>query len=115
MIPQVEPLKQLGSEDFELGSENVRAEMEQFFEFAGIGGERLCYGWGSRSPAGHTASSIRKFIRPDYPVGLNPVLRAVRELAAKKLITCVGTTKQRSCKLYRLTPLGRAIVRQLQC
>lgn len=68
----------------------------------------------SRHPEGHTASSIRKFIRPDYPVGLNPVLRAVRELANKRLITCVGTTKLRSCKLYRLTPSGRAIVRQLQ-
>ena len=68
----------------------------------------------SRSPEGYTASTIRKFIRPDYPVGLNPVLRAVRELADKKLITCVGTTKLRSCKLYRLTPSGRAIVQQLQ-
>ena len=68
----------------------------------------------TRSPAGHTASSLRRFIRPDYPVGLNPVLRAVRELADKQLIACVGTTKLRSCKLYRLMPSGRAIVRQLQ-
>lgn len=68
----------------------------------------------TRSPEGHTASSIRKFIRADYPVGLNPVLRAVRELADKKLIASVGVTKLRSCKLYRLTPSGRAIVRQLQ-
>ena len=67
-----------------------------------------------RNPEGHTASAIRKFIRPDYPVGLNPVLRAVRELADEKLIACVGVTKLRSCRLYRLTPSGRVIVRQLQ-
>ena len=61
-----------------------------------------------------TASSIRKFIRSDYPVGLNPVIRAVRELAEKKLITGVGVTRLRGCKLHRLTPTGHAIVQQLQ-
>ena len=61
-----------------------------------------------------TASSIRKFIRSDYPVGLNPVIRAVRELAGKKLITGVGVTRLRACKLYRLTPTGHAIVEQVQ-
>jgi hypothetical protein len=44
---------------------------------------------------------------------LNNVLGAVRELAAKKLITCVGTAKRRVCKLYRLGKPGNAIVRAL--
>jgi DNA-binding PadR family transcriptional regulator len=67
----------------------------------------------ARSPDGHTATQTRKHLLTDYPVGLNPVLHAVRELAAKKLITCVGVTKVRACKLYRLSPTGRAIVKQL--
>lgn len=67
-----------------------------------------------RAPDGQTASNIRKFIRHDYPVGLNPVIRAVRELADKKLIICAGVTPLRGCRLYRLAPAGRAIVQQLQ-
>ena len=63
--------------------------------------------------APQTATEIRKHIRHDYPAGLNPVLRAVRELADKKLITCIGVTPVRACKLYRLTSSGRAIVKQL--
>jgi hypothetical protein len=62
---------------------------------------------------GHTASQIRNLIRAEYPVGLNSVLGAVRELAAKKLITCVGTTEGRACKLYRLDKSGNEIVRAL--
>lgn len=67
-----------------------------------------------QSSEGWTASSIRKFICARYPVGLNPVARAVRDLAAKNLITCVGVTKLRACKLYRLSRNGHAIVNQLQ-
>jgi hypothetical protein len=68
---------------------------------------------GARHPEGQTASSIRKLIRYDYPVGLNPVIRAVRELADRKLIACIGTTRLRGCKLYRLTPTGEALVKQI--
>lgn len=46
LIAQVEALEQFGGEDFELGFENVGAEMKKFFEFAGIGGERFSYEWG---------------------------------------------------------------------
>ncbi len=67
-----------------------------------------------RHPEGQTGSSIRKHIRQDYPVGLNPVLRAVRELESRKLITCVGVTRLRSCKLYRVTPAGLAVTRELE-
>ena len=42
---------------------------------------------------GQTGAQIGKHIRAEYPVGLNPVLGAVRELAGRKLITCVGTTR----------------------
>jgi DNA-binding PadR family transcriptional regulator len=61
-----------------------------------------------------TATEIRKHIHAKYTAGLNPVLHAVRELADKQLIACVGVTPVRACKLYRLTPSGRAIVKQLQ-
>jgi DNA-binding PadR family transcriptional regulator len=64
--------------------------------------------------APQTATEIRKHILKEYCAGLNPVLRSVRELAGKKLITCVGVTPVRACKLYRLTPTGRAIVKQLR-
>jgi hypothetical protein len=64
--------------------------------------------------APQTATEIRKHILTTYPAGLNPVLRSVRELADKKLIVCVGVTPVRACKLYRLAPTGRAIVKQLR-
>lgn len=67
----------------------------------------------AHSSDGQTASQIGKHIRTQYPVGLNHVLRAVRELAGKKLITCVGTAKGRVCKLYRLGKSGNEIVREL--
>lgn len=67
----------------------------------------------ARSPDSHTATEIRKHVTTDYPVGLNPVLRTVRELADKKLIACVGTTKLRACKLHRLSPTGKAVAEQL--
>jgi len=61
-----------------------------------------------------TATNIRKFILSSYPVGLNPVLQAVRELAVKELITCVGVTRVRACKLFRVSPLGHAVVHEFQ-
>ena len=62
---------------------------------------------------GQTASQIRHQIRAEHPVGLNPVLRAVRELAGRKLITCVGTAKGRVGKLYRVDKSGKEIRRAL--
>jgi hypothetical protein len=67
----------------------------------------------ARSPDGHTATEIRKHLRSDYIVGLNPVLRAARELAKMNIITCIGTTKVRACKLFRLSAMGNRIVEQL--
>jgi DNA-binding PadR family transcriptional regulator len=64
--------------------------------------------------APRTATEIRRHIRDEYSAGLNPVLRAVRELADKDLIACVGVTPVRACKLYRLTPTGRSILQQLR-
>jgi len=61
-----------------------------------------------------TASRLRKFICSRYPVGLNPVIRAVRELTDQRLITCVGVTRLRGCKLYQLTPAGGQILEQLK-
>jgi len=67
----------------------------------------------AHSSDGLTASQIRNQIHAQYPVGLNHVLQAVRELAGKKLITCVGTARGRVGKLYRLGKSGNEIVREL--
>jgi hypothetical protein len=69
--------------------------------------------WEAHSHDGVTASQLRKFLLAEHPLALNPTIRAVRELAAKDLLTCVGTTKMRGCKLYRLSPMGWRIVEQL--
>ena len=70
--------------------------------------------WEAHNHDGVTASQLRKFLLADHPLALNPTIRAVRELAAKDLLTWVGTTKVRGCKLYRLSPTGRHIVEQLR-
>jgi len=53
-----------------------------------------------------TATQIRKQICSDHSVGLNVVIRAVKELLNLNLVACVGLTERRSRKLYRLTPAG---------
>lgn len=62
---------------------------------------------------GQTATNVYKHLRGDYPVGLNPVIRAVHELASKNLISCVGATKLRTNKLYQITPAGALLAAQL--
>lgn len=61
-----------------------------------------------------TATAVRKHLRTEHPVGLNPVVRALKELLHLGLVREAGVTQKRCCKLYRLTPAGRRIVEQLQ-
>jgi len=68
----------------------------------------------SLSSAAQTATSIRKYLRDDHAVGLNPVIRAIKELVWLGLVQPAGVTSERACKLYRLTPMGRRILNQLQ-
>ena len=67
-----------------------------------------------KTHAGQTATAIRKHLRTEYAVGLNPVIRAIKELLRLGLVQPAGVTPERACKLYRLTPMGRRILRQIQ-
>jgi len=60
-----------------------------------------------------TATMIRKRLKDEHAIGLNSVIRAVNDLMRMDLIHQVGVTDERCCKLYRLTPSGRAIAKQL--
>jgi len=60
-----------------------------------------------------TATAIRKHLRSEYAVGLNPVLRALKDLVKLGLVRPAGVTEERCCKLYHLTPAGRRILEQL--
>ena len=68
----------------------------------------------NKTGEGQTAAGLRKLLRPEYPVGLNPVIRAVHDLVELGLIADVGLTRQQPRKTYRLTPRGRRVLKQLQ-
>ena len=61
-----------------------------------------------------TATQIRKQIRVEQAVGLNPVIRALQELLKLGLVQSEGVTKKQRRKLYRLTPSGKRILDQLK-
>jgi hypothetical protein len=66
------------------------------------------------SSSGTGPAGIRKHLRDNHAVGLNPVIRAIKELVRLGLVQPSGVTPERACKLYRLTPMGRRILNQLQ-
>jgi DNA-binding MarR family transcriptional regulator len=68
----------------------------------------------ARNRAGQTATAIRKHLRREHPVGLNPVARALKELLRLGLVKEAGVTRKRCCRLYQMTPAGRRIVEQLK-
>ena len=61
-----------------------------------------------------TATAVRKHLRGKHPVGLNPVVRALKELLQLGVVRESGVTQRRGCKLYRVTPAGQRIIRQLK-
>jgi predicted transcriptional regulator len=61
-----------------------------------------------------TATEIRKQIRVEHAVGLNPVIRALQELLKLGLVQGAGVTKKQRRKLYRLTTSGKKILDQLK-
>jgi hypothetical protein len=67
-----------------------------------------------RTGQAQTATALRKRVLAEHGVGLNPVIRALRDLMESALIHQDGFTAQRCCKLYRLTPAGKRILEQLQ-
>jgi hypothetical protein len=68
----------------------------------------------SKTNSPQTATAIRKFLRTEHAVGLNPVVRALKDLVKLGLIQQDEVTDDRACKLYRLTPSGGRILKQLQ-
>lgn len=58
-----------------------------------------------------TATSIRKYL--ERPVNLNMVIRAIKDLVKLGLIQKAGLTEYRQWQLYRLTGMGRRILKQL--
>ncbi len=88
-----------------------------------------CYGWVVRgrvrrmvlleltrpwAMGGGTASEIRRRLRDHYPVGLNPTVRALKELVQAKLVKAEQDGRSRRRKRYMLTRQGAAIAQQLQ-
>ena len=67
----------------------------------------------SKMHEGQTATAIRKHFRAEHSVGLNRVVRAVKDLLQLGLVKVPGLTRKRGCKLYCLTPAGMRIVEQL--
>lgn len=67
----------------------------------------------AKTGAPQTATAIRKHLRTEHAVGLNPVIRALKDLLRLGLVQPAGTTDERACKLYRLTALGHRILDQL--
>lgn len=61
-----------------------------------------------------TASEVRRFLRTEHTVGLNPVIRSLKELLRRGLVRAVGTTEEQPRRLYQLTPAGERIVTQLR-
>ncbi len=68
----------------------------------------------ARTGESQTTTAIRKHLRTEYPLGLNPVARALKELLHLGLVREAGMTAKRCCTLYQLTPAGRRIVEQLE-
>src|SRR2546422_4526284 len=60
-----------------------------------------------------TAARIRKRLNETYPIGLNPVMRSLRELAALGVVEWSGFTRNQQRKIYRLTREGERIRKQL--
>jgi DNA-binding PadR family transcriptional regulator len=67
-----------------------------------------------KSGTPQTATGIRKHLRSEHAVALNPVVKALKELLRLGLVQEAGVTKQRCCKLYRVTPAGKRIIEQLR-
>jgi DNA-binding PadR family transcriptional regulator len=66
-----------------------------------------------KNGAPQTATNIRKHLRSEHGVALNPVLKALKDLVRLGLVREAGVTKERFCKLYAVTPGGQRIIQQL--
>ena len=69
---------------------------------------------GDRTREAQTAGALRKSLRNSHAVGLNQVIRALRELESLALVRKIGVTRKQSRKLFALTSGGQRIVEQLR-
>lgn len=63
--------------------------------------------------AGITATQVRKGLKERFPIGLNPTIRALKELKKHGLIEQIEAAQKSRYRLYRLTEQGEKIARQL--
>lgn len=69
---------------------------------------------GEKAGQPQTVSAVRRFLRAEHPVGLNPVLRSLKKPLRRGLVRVAGTTEERPLRPYQLTPAGERIVTQLR-
>jgi hypothetical protein len=67
-----------------------------------------------RTGESQTATAVRKRLLSEQGVGLNPVIRSLKDLLRLGLVQMSGVTKKRCCTLYTLTPAGKRILEQLR-
>jgi DNA-binding PadR family transcriptional regulator len=60
-----------------------------------------------------TATAVRKHLRETHSVGLNPVIRAIKDLVKLGLVMSDSASTRNAGKQYRLTKMGRRILHQL--
>ena len=60
-----------------------------------------------------TTARIRKRLSQSYPIGLNPVMRSLKELTKLGIVECIGITRKQQRKIYHLTKDGERIREQL--
>ena len=65
------------------------------------------------NPDEATATRIRKRLAQNYPIGLNPVMRSLKELTKMGVVECTGVTKKQQRRIYKLTRDGERIREQL--
>jgi hypothetical protein len=68
----------------------------------------------NRTNEAQTATSIRKCVCGVHSVGLNPVLRALNDLAALGFVRRAGISEEGGCTLYWINPAGRRVLEQLK-
>lgn len=64
-------------------------------------------------PGEATAAQLRKHLNQRYPIGLNPIMRTLKELVNLGIVERIGVTRLRQRNIYRLTKIGERIREQL--
>jgi hypothetical protein len=60
-----------------------------------------------------SATTVRKSLRDEHPIGLNPTIRALKELCALGAAKAQPSETLPDHRTYRLTPFGQRLVAQL--